>query len=146
MADSWNMLSNSEEATFSNEDRNTIRIINNHIYSVSILCVDYTTYDMCHGQDTMNPRMHCDVMVVSQEAEDDPYWYAQVLGVFHMDILHVGPLASNCSVQHMEFLWVHWFGIKLGYRSDFRFGHLLKVYCSKVQLPRPEKTMDLTGL
>ena len=67
------------------------------------------------------------MMVVSQEAGDGPYWYARVLGIFHADILHVGPLALNLSVQHMEFLWVCWFGIEPGYRSGSHFGCLLKV-------------------
>jgi hypothetical protein len=66
-------------------------------------------------------------MVISQEAKDGLYWYARVLGIFHTDVLHVDPLARNRSVQHMEFLWVRWFGIEPGYRSGSRFGRLPKV-------------------
>ena len=48
-----------------------------------------------------------------------PYWYTQVLGVFHAQVLHTGPSATNRYVQHMEFLWVHWFGID----PDHCYGH-----------------------
>jgi hypothetical protein len=53
------------------------------------------------------------MMVLSPETgpSTHPYWYAQVLGVFHAQVLHTGPSATNWSVQHMEFLWVRWFGI-----------------------------------
>ena len=48
-------------------------------------------------------------MVLSLETgrQAHPFWYAQVLGVFHVQILNTGPLATNRSIQHMEFLWVH---------------------------------------
>jgi hypothetical protein len=83
------------------------------------LRVNYTTYDVRRDQDSMNPRMHCDVMVFSDEdnPESHPYWYARVLGVFHANVLHTSPQATNRSVQHIEFLWVRWFGVEPGYRS-----------------------------
>jgi len=61
----------------------------------------------------MNPRTSANVMVLSPETSPraHPYWYARVLGVFHARVLHTGPSATNRSVQHMEFLWVRWFGI-----------------------------------
>ena len=69
----------------------------------------------------MNPRTHADVMVLSPETgpRAHPYWYALVLGVFHARVLHTGPLATNRSVQHIEFLWVRWFGID----PEHRYGH-----------------------
>jgi len=35
-----------------------------------------------------------------------PFWYARVLGVFHIQVLHTGPAVTGQSVQHLEFLWV----------------------------------------
>lgn len=114
---------------FSDEDRNTVRIINNRLYSAKVLRVNHTTYDMRRGQDSMNPRTHCNVMVLSQEKEHGahPFWYAQVLGVFHADVLHVGPNTSNRSIQHMEFLWVRWFGVEPDYRSGSQVARLPKI-------------------
>jgi hypothetical protein len=77
----------------------------------------------------MNPRTQCDVMVVSREEGRDahPFWYARVLGVFHAQVYHVGPSAKNRSIQHMEFLWVRWFGTVPGYRSGPKVARLPKI-------------------
>lgn len=84
---------------------------------------------MRRGQDTMNPRTHCDVMVVSPETEADahPFWYARVLGVFHTKVLHTDPNASNRSIQHVEFLWVRWFGIEHRYKYGTGHARLPKI-------------------
>jgi hypothetical protein len=118
-----------DEATFSDDEINSIRIINSRIYSAKVLRVNFTTYDMCRDQDSMNLRTWCDMMVVSPETTEGahPFWYAHVLGVFHANVLHVGPLAHNRSVQRMEFLWVHWFGIVPGYRSGSHAAQLPKI-------------------
>jgi hypothetical protein len=49
--------------------------------------VHYTTYNLRHKYDTINPRTHGDVMVLSGETTPShPYWYAQVLGIYHMEV------------------------------------------------------------
>lgn len=118
-----------DETHFSDDDRNTVRLINNQIYSAKVLRVNYTTYDMRRDQDCMNPRTHCDVIVMSPEtgAGAHPFWYARVLGVFHAKVLHLGHAATNRSVQHMEFLWVRWFGVEPDYRSGTRVARLPKI-------------------
>jgi hypothetical protein len=118
-----------DEVPFSDADRNTVRIIDNRVYSSKVLRVNYTTYDLRRDQDSMNPRTHCDVMVMSRETGPNahPYWYARVLGVFHIRVLHTGPAATNRSVQHLEFLWVRWFGMVNGHRSGFKAAHLPKI-------------------
>lgn len=84
---------------------------------------------MRRGQDSMNPRTHCDVMVHSPETEDGahPFWYARVLGVFHVKVLQTGPGVHNRSVQSMDFLWVRWFGIEPHYRSGPKAARLPKI-------------------
>jgi len=44
-----------DEEGYSDSDRNTIRIIDNRIYSAKVLRVNYTTYDVRRDQDSMNP-------------------------------------------------------------------------------------------
>lgn len=68
-------------------------------------------------------------MVVSPETGPNahPYWYARVLGVFHVKVMHLGPEAQNRSVQHMEFLWVRWFGVEPSYRWGFKAARLPKI-------------------
>jgi hypothetical protein len=118
-----------DETPFSSDDRNTVRIIDNRVYSAKVLRVNYTTYDIRRDQDSMNPRTHCDVMVLSRETGSDahPYWYARVLGVFHIRVLHTGPAAKNRSVQRLEFLWVRWFGTVAGHRHGFKVARLPKI-------------------
>ena len=118
-----------DETNFSTEERNAIRILNNRIYASKVLRVNYTTYDMRRDQDSMNPRTHCDVMVNSCETKKraHPFWYARVLGVFHLDVLHTGASARNRSVQRMEFLWVRWFGVEPDYLSGSRVARLPKI-------------------
>ena len=68
-------------------------------------------------------------MVRSPEVGDNthPYWYAQVLGIYHMHVLTTHPAAAKHSAQPMEFLWVRWLGIEPGYRSGSRVARLPKV-------------------
>lgn len=110
---------NGDEYSFTDDDRNSVIILDNRLFSAKVLRVNYTTYDVRRDQDSMNPRTHCDVMVNSCETDSDhPFWYARVLGVFHARILHIGPRSRNHSVQTMEFLWVRWFGLSPEYCSS----------------------------
>ncbi|KAG6913900.1 hypothetical protein DXG01_003626 [Tephrocybe rancida] len=83
---------------FTNEDRNHIRIAGNTIFSVQLLRVNYTSYDIRRAYDTINPRTHSFVM------SRNPY-------------------EDHC----MEFLWVRWLGSEPGYRSGRRYTRLPKV-------------------
>lgn len=77
----------------------------------------------------MNPRTHCDVMVLSREKDPGahPFWYARVLGVFHAKVLHTGSQSRNHSIQHMEFLWVRWFGMEQDYSCGSAKARLPKI-------------------
>jgi hypothetical protein len=67
-------------------------------------------------------------MVISRETGSaHPFWYARVLGVFHVQLYHIGPSAKNRSKQSMEFLWVRWFGIVPGYRFGPKIARLPKI-------------------
>ncbi|KAJ3709521.1 hypothetical protein C8R42DRAFT_649336 [Lentinula raphanica] len=121
-----------EELGFTDEDRNTVRLVNGKMYAAKTLRINYTTYDIRRDSDKINPRTdHCMVMVRSPETAPGvhPYWYAQVLGIFHAQVLHVDHRKSHCSSQpqHMEFLWVRWFGSEPGYRSGSRNAKLPKI-------------------
>ena len=68
-------------------------------------------------------------MVQSPEAGENvhPYWYAQVLGIYHTHISTTHPAASKHSAQPVQFLWVRWLGAEPGYRSGSRVARLPKV-------------------
>ena len=77
----------------------------------------------------MNPQTNCNVMVLSPESGEDvhPFWYAQVLSMFHARVLHMDPAAANKSIQNIEFLWVRWLGLVPGRRFGFKQARLPKV-------------------
>jgi hypothetical protein len=79
-------------------------------------------YDLRRAQDMLNPRTNADFMTLSHEDDEEPetkfpYWFRRIVGIFHAAIIYTGP--SSCSVkpQHMEFLFVRWFGHDLGHRG-----------------------------
>ncbi|KAF8800327.1 hypothetical protein BYT27DRAFT_7314007 [Phlegmacium glaucopus] len=74
-----------DEVSFSEAERALITFVKNKIYQHKVMRVNYTTYDMRREQDSLNPRTHANVMVLSQENEPDahPYWYARIIGIYH---------------------------------------------------------------
>jgi hypothetical protein len=90
--------------------------------------VCYTTYDLRREYDIINPRTHGDVMVLSGEsAPRHPYWYARVLGIYHMEVWLTGNGGSKPLKQHLEVLWVRWLAVLQGYRSGMRHARLPKI-------------------
>lgn len=112
-----------DEIPFSDDDRNTISFVNNKLYKHKVIRFNYTTYDMRRSQDSVNPRTHADIMVLSHEdpntRDSHPYWYARVVGIFHAQVRHVGPESKTYDPQKMVFLWVRWFGRDLKYRAGW---------------------------
>jgi len=112
-----------DEIDFTDSERETVTLVNNRIYRHKVLRINYTTYDLCRAQDSLNPRNHADVMVLSHEDEDGdphPYWYARILGVFHAQVRHIGPRSKSTAVHRMDFLWVRWFGRDLDYKAGWK--------------------------
>ena len=91
--------------------------------------MNYTTYDVRRDRDTINTSTRRYVMLRSPEASPGahPYWYAQVLGIYHAPVSTSHPAAPKHSTQHMEFLWVRWLGAEPGYRSGSRVARLPKI-------------------
>ncbi|KAJ3751537.1 hypothetical protein DFH05DRAFT_1385694, partial [Lentinula detonsa] len=68
--------------------------------------------------------------VMVQSADDDPkthpYWYAQVLGIFHAEVLRLDN-GQVKGIQHIEFLWVRWMGAEPHYWWGRKIGRLPKI-------------------
>lgn len=114
---------NGVEPSFPVAELDTVRIQHDRIVPHATATFNYTTYDVRRDQDTINTNgQRRDVMVRSHEDADEdgdpahPYWYARVLGVFHAQVYH----GSSRKPQHMEFLWVRWFGREIGWSSGPR--------------------------
>ena len=65
---------------------------------------------MRRDQDSLNPRTHSDIMVLSGD-DTQPYWYARIIGIFHAMVLQTGQKTKCGEPKKMEFLFVRWFGI-----------------------------------
>ena len=91
--------------------------------------MNYTTYDVRRDCDTINAGTRRYVMLRSPEVSPGahPYWYAQVLGIYHTHVSTTHPAASKHSAQHMQFLWVRWLGAEPGHRSGSKTARLPKV-------------------
>ncbi|KIK33685.1 hypothetical protein CY34DRAFT_18219 [Suillus luteus UH-Slu-Lm8-n1] len=111
---------------FTDEEHNSVIIPNNTIYTVQTMQVHYTTYDLRREYDTINPRTHADVMVISGEtAPSHPYWYARVLGIYHLETwIHDDGQPVK---QHLKVLWVRWLAPFQNCKSAMKDARLPKV-------------------
>lgn len=85
----------------------------NRIYWHCLLCINYTTYDLQRDFDSINPRTNNqDIMLLSDSNGDGhPFSYAQVLGIFHANIVYTTPGSKDFQSRRIEFLWVWWFEV-----------------------------------
>lgn len=114
-----------DENTFTDEDRATVIIKDNKMYSHCALRINYTTYDVRRAQDVVNPKTsRRDIMLLAHDnqmqKDSHPYWYARVLGIFHAWVIHYGPQSKDPNPRKMEFLWIRWLGHEPGYRSGWK--------------------------
>ncbi|KAI0717667.1 hypothetical protein C8T65DRAFT_528502, partial [Cerioporus squamosus] len=114
----------SYDGDYSQAEQRGLQILDNRIYPHKAVRRNYTTYDMRRDQDYINPVSHLDIMVLADQdsADDHPFWYARVIGVYHANIRYVGPghtRATSCW-QHIHFLWVRWFERDISYPCGFQ--------------------------
>jgi hypothetical protein len=100
---------------------------NNQLHEHSVLQVNYTMYNLRREQDTINPRTCADIMVLSHEDDDEhhPYWYAQVIRIFHLDIWYYGDKNTSTSKPlRMHILFVRWFAHNVTFKGGWSAKHL----------------------
>jgi hypothetical protein len=85
------------------------------IYKHNTMRINYTTYDVRRCQDIVNPfTSHCNLMISTEgdpasTSNVHPYRYAKVLGIYHANVVYVGPGMMDYQPRRMEFLWVRWY-------------------------------------
>ncbi|KIY61564.1 hypothetical protein CYLTODRAFT_362701, partial [Cylindrobasidium torrendii FP15055 ss-10] len=98
------------------------------LYEHHIMRVHYTTYDIQRDYDTINPRSHPFVMLNSPDNNAHPYWYAQVLGIYHANVIQYLDESHSEYAQHsVQFLYVRWLGDEPNWTSGRRVARLPKV-------------------
>lgn len=83
-----------------------------------VLRINYTTYDVQRGFDTLHPRTgDSNIMVLARhnpfgdytDARRPRFWYARVLGAYHVNVIYEGPGQKDWNPRRLEFLWVRWY-------------------------------------
>lgn len=92
-----------DERIFTSDKRNNIEFANlNSVVESKLLQINYMTYDICQDYDTVQTRSG-DVLMMSLRDKQHPFWYAQIIHAFHIQVLfcHDG---ISWSRHHMEVL------------------------------------------
>ncbi|KAF6752551.1 hypothetical protein DFP72DRAFT_1011401 [Ephemerocybe angulata] len=86
------------------------------IYRHQLLHINYTSYNVRRETDIINPKtsrryIMCLRQPDNEDEETSPhrYVYAQVLGVYHANIIYRGTCATDLRRRRFDFLWVRWF-------------------------------------
>ena len=115
-------------AQYSVDDLGKVHIINDRIYDHKTMRVNYTTYDLQHDYDIINPRKHANIMTVSPSfdhvshsaSDGHPFTYARVLGIYHVDLVYFCPSTRSSVAETMEFLLVHWYRRDTRHKAGFK--------------------------
>ncbi|KAI5115660.1 hypothetical protein M0805_000539 [Coniferiporia weirii] len=102
-------IQHADETVFTDAEHNSVNIMCNHMYEHRALQVNYTTYDMRREHNSVNPySITSDVMVLSGDVgaldSGSPFWYAQVIGIYHVDMKQDG-----CTPCRVDVLCMRWF-------------------------------------
>jgi hypothetical protein len=105
------------------------------IYMHQTIRIRYTTYDLRREEDLV--RIHsakANIMVVNPEYASRPsneaspavpmFCYARILGIYHANIIYVGPGNTDLAPQRVDFLWVRWYRAKESHHSANGTDHL----------------------
>ena len=87
---------------------------NSRIYQHQVLQIHYTTYDVRHAEDILNPNTeHCDIMMLhhSESSKQGPNWfgYTRIIGIYHANIQYIRSGMKDYLAWRMDFLHVRWF-------------------------------------
>lgn len=126
--------------------QNTILMKDNRVYNHKLARFYHTTYDVRRSEDIINPKTsHSNIMLLADHKPIDgtssdpsatathPFIYARVLGIYHVNVVYIGPGMSGYAPMRFDFLHVRWFqhdgpgGMKSGPSADWaslRLDHL----------------------
>ncbi|THU87920.1 hypothetical protein K435DRAFT_680849, partial [Dendrothele bispora CBS 962.96] len=106
---------------FFEHDIDALVFENNRIYRHKVVRINYTTYDLRRDQDSVNPRTHPDIIVLSPENSPHPFTYGRVVGVFHANVRFKETLNLPAVRHHrVDFLWVRWYQFDSDYPSGWQ--------------------------
>ncbi|KIJ42710.1 hypothetical protein M422DRAFT_170788 [Sphaerobolus stellatus SS14] len=124
--------SDDDEITFTHKELMRVLIINDQMFEHARLRINYTSYDLRRCQDTLNPKGdHRDLMVLAQDdaqsASFHPFWYARLIGIYHVNVEYYREDGMLEPPRTMHFLWVRWFGRDSKYRCGPKYCRLDRI-------------------
>jgi hypothetical protein len=117
--------------TFSEAEYNAVNFENQRIYKHKVVRINYTTYDLRRGQDSINPRTHPDIMCLAPTNSPHPFSYGRVVGVFHVNVRFTSPPSSSLpsvSRERVDMLWVRWFEYDTSYMAGWQAKRLHRIH------------------
>jgi hypothetical protein len=115
---------------FSENEYDALTFESHRIYRHKIVRINYTTYDLRTGQDSINPRTHPDIAVLAIPGSPHPFTYGRVVGIFHANIRFTSPHNSSFKsipMRRVDFLWVRWFEYDASYKAGWKAKRLHRV-------------------
>ncbi|KAG6911068.1 hypothetical protein DXG01_004583 [Tephrocybe rancida] len=111
------------------DDSQRVTFHRDRMYSHHTMRVNFTRYDVRRGEDIirtgatpqsnvmmMNPNfgMEPGPDARPQDLLDSchPFWYAQVLRIYHVNVVYIGEGRHDYQPRRLEFLWVRWYDIR----------------------------------
>ena len=88
------------------------------MYRHKVMHINYTSYDVRRDVDFISTGTagRCnDVMVLAPETVriyGHPFWYARVLGIYHVNVVYTGEGNTNFLPRRLDFLWVRWYELE----------------------------------
>ncbi|KDR65283.1 hypothetical protein GALMADRAFT_82046 [Galerina marginata CBS 339.88] len=80
------------------------------------------------------------------DAENHPYSYARVLGIFHVDVKHRGPQIKSLQTHCMDLLWMRWFEIDKTYAAVWNARRLHHIRFVNSNSPTAFGFLDLSDV
>ena len=74
--------------------------------------INYTSYDVRRDEDVIHTGKCSNVMALAPASirlHGHPFWYARVLGIYHVNVIYIGEGNANYLPRRLDFLWVRWY-------------------------------------
>lgn len=87
------------------------------MYRHNVMRINYTSYDVRRSEDVIHTGTsgQSNVMVLAPadiRRLGHPFWYARVLGIYHVNVIYVGEGNTDYLPRRLEFLWVRWYELE----------------------------------
>jgi hypothetical protein len=120
-----------DDPLFGPSDYAKVMVRKERMYFHQTLRIHYTRYDVRRGEDTIKPFLKiencavtpengrsCFVMLAAgdRDSEHHPFWYAQVLAVFHVEAMERSSEGA-ARWRRLNVCWVRWMGVVPDFRS-----------------------------